>query len=306
MKQNKHTPEQNKRTKSMLLLLAMTSMLFLYNWISQSITEAHIMPEAEKYALQQLAGEIIDTPQEIQLLSQQTGLNENIILKLLAENRGDELVKIQEIYFAPITIEFLQTTPLTISEWLSEESEQAIGGMPLVDVQDGDILVTKNSRFLGWRNGHAGLVVDAEKGLVLEALMLGSPSKLCSIKRWERYPSFQVLRLKEEATSEGSSSAQQGRTLYVGDGAPETNLATKVAAYAAENLANIPYHLLADVLKSPKADELAIPIGTHCAHLVWYAYMQFGIDLDSDGGWIVTPTDIANSPYLEVVQSYGY
>ena len=281
MKQNKHTPEQNKRTKSMLLLLAMTSMLFLYNWISQSITEAHIMPEAEKYALQQLAGEIIDTPQEILLLSQQTGLNENVILKLLAENRGDELVKIQEIYFAPITIEFLQTTPLTISEWLSEESEQAIGGMPLVDVQDGDILVTKNSRFLGWRNGHAGLVVDAEKGLVLEALTLGSPTKLCSIKRWEKYPSFQVLRLK-------------------GD------VASQVAAYAKENLTNIPYHLLADILKSNKADELAIPTGTHCAHLIWYAYKQFGIDLDSDGGLIVTPTDIANSPYLELVQSYGY
>ena len=33
---------------------------------------------------------------------------------------------------------------------------------------------------------------------------------------------------------------------------------------------------------------------------------QYGIDLDSDGGIIVTPTDIANSPYLEVVQSYGY
>lgn len=281
MKQNKHTPEQNKRTKSMLLLLAMTSMLFLYNWISQSITEAHIMPEAEKYALQQLAGEIIDTPQEILLLSQQTGLNENVILKLLAENRGDELVKIQEIYFAPITIEFLQTTPLTISEWLSEESEQAIGGMPLVDVQDGDILVTKNSRFLGWRNGHAGLVVDAEKGLVLEALTIGSPTKLCNIKRWEKYPSFQVLRLK-------------------GD------VASQVAAYAKENLTNIPYHLLADILKSNKADELAIPTGTHCAHLIWYAYKQFGIDLDSDGGLIVTPTDIANSPYLELVQSYGY
>lgn len=308
MKKKKRTPEQNKRTKSMLLLLAMTSILFLYNWINDAIGNAHVMPKTEKYALQQLAGEIIDTPEEIRLLAEQTGLNEKVIMKMLWENRGEELAEIQDIYFAPISIEELQTTPLTISEWLSEECEQDIGGMPLVDIQNGDILITKNSRFLGWRNGHAGLVVDAEKGLVLEALMLGSPSKLCSIKRWEKYPSFQVLRLKEETTSEGSSSAQQGRTLYVGDVVPENKLATatKVAAYAAENLANIPYHLLADVLKSPKADELAIPTGTHCAHLVWYAYMQFGIDLDSDGGWIVTPTDIANSPYLEVVQSYGY
>jgi len=275
--------EFNKRTWSTLALLIVTSVLFLYNWVADAQADAHVMPVADKYALQKLAGEIIDTPQEIQLLAQQTGLSEKTIAKMLQENRGAELIRLQEIYYAPITIESLQTTPITVSEWLAED--QAIGcqGMPIIDVQNGDILITKNSRFLGWRNGHAGLVVDAEKGLVLEALMLGSPSKLCSIKRWEKYPSFQVLRLKEE-----------------------TSLAAKVATYATENLVNIPYHLLADVLKSPKADELAIPTGTHCAHLVWYAYKQFGMDLDSDGGIIVTPEDIRNSPYLEVVQSYGY
>ena len=46
--------------------------------------------------------------------------------------------------------------------------------------------------------------------------------------------------------------------------------------------------------------------GTHCAHVIWYAYQQVGIDLDSDGGIFVTPYDIQNSPYLEVIQSYGY
>ena len=45
--------------------------------------------------------------------------------------------------------------------------------------------------------------------------------------------------------------------------------------------------------------------GTQCAHLIWLAYAQFGYDLDSDGGWIVTPKDLANSPLLEVVQVYG-
>ncbi len=305
MKQNKYTPEQNKRTKSMLLLLAMTSILFLYNWINDAIGKAHVMPKAERFALQQLAGEIIDTPEEIHLLAEQTGLNEKVIMKMLWENRGEELAEIQEIYYAPISIEELQTTPLTISEWLSEECEQDIGGMPLVDVQDGDILVTKNSRFLGWRNGHAGLVVDAEKGLVLEALTLGSPTKLCNIKRWEKYPSFQVLRLSENVTDTAGLLFQEPEQWLRG-GAQDKSLPSQVAAYAKENLTDIPYNLLADILKSSKADELAIPTGTHCAHLIWYAYMQFGIDLDSDGGWIVTPTDIANSPYLEVVQSYGY
>ena len=45
--------------------------------------------------------------------------------------------------------------------------------------------------------------------------------------------------------------------------------------------------------------------GTHCAHLVWYAYQQFGYDLDSDGGIIVTPRDLYESTNLEIVQIYG-
>jgi len=48
------------------------------------------------------------------------------------------------------------------------------------------------------------------------------------------------------------------------------------------------------------------PNRTHCAHLVWRAFKQFGIDLDSNGGKIVKPQDIANSPHLEVVQIYGF
>ena len=34
--------------------------------------------------------------------------------------------------------------------------------------------------------------------------------------------------------------------------------------------------------------------------------MNAGYDLDPTGGPLVTPDDIANSPYLEVVQIYGF
>ena len=44
---------------------------------------------------------------------------------------------------------------------------------------------------------------------------------------------------------------------------------------------------------------------TSCAHLVWEAYQSTGLDLDSDGGKIVTVKDLANSEYLDVVQVYG-
>lgn len=36
------------------------------------------------------------------------------------------------------------------------------------------------------------------------------------------------------------------------------------------------------------------------------AYRAAGIDLDSNGGWLVTPKDIAYSEELELVQAYGF
>lgn len=286
LKRKETVSERTKRNMSILVLVTVTSMLFLYNWIADSTPTVHVMPGVDKCDFSEASWLTMDQNEMLQFLAEQTGLCKKTVLKLLSENRGGELLRLQDIYFAPTETESFQTTPLTVSEWLVGEDGRICKGMPLVDIQDGDILITKNSRFLGWRNGHVGLVVDAEKGLVLEALTIGSPSKICRIGKWEEYPSYQVLRLREEYNRE--------------------NLLVDIVTYAEENLVDIPYHLLADVLKSSKDDELAIPTGTHCAHLVWYAYDQFGIDLDSDGGFIVTPEDIRNSPYLEVVQSYGY
>ena len=272
------------------------SVLFLYNWTAEAVGTAHIQPSEPQEDL----SEIIEKAEsgdglseaERKFLAGQTGLGATAIDKIIRTGRVQELYAIQSLYFAPVTIEEFRTTPLTVSEWLAEEPVPGYEGMPMVDIQKGDILITKNSRFLGWRNGHAGLVVDAEKGLVLEAIMLGNPSQLCRISKWEKYPSFLVLRLKEEYATREEDDANKGMAAQ--------NTGTVVADYASQELVGVPYKLLAGLYK---AEPLS---GTQCAHLVWYAYKQFGIDLDSDGGLFVTPYDIQNSPYLEVVQSYGY
>ena len=118
--------------------------------------------------------------------------------------------------------------------------------------------------------------------------MLGTDTKLCSIDKWLGYPSFQVLRLKNEQDTAADELA---------------------AVFAEAHLVDVPYQLLAGVrsrMFREQNEAVSVLKGTQCAHLVWYAYMQVGIDLDSDGGILVTPTDIQNSPYLEVIQSYGY
>ena len=71
---------------------------------------------------------------------------------------------------------------------------------------------------------------------------------------------------------------------------------------------DIPYKLTGFCGKVGEAQEQgdSSPVeGTQCAHLVWLAYRHFGYDLDSDGGYIVTPYDIYSSEFLELVQIYG-
>lgn len=303
--------KRSRKVGSVVFLAIFALFLFLYNWVVEAIAQAHISPKIEKQNIQFLLNQPQLTSNQLTTLSLQTGLHPRIVEEYLSKGRQQELLQIQQLYFEPIHIQSFNTTPFTISEYLVDEQGDRTIGMPLVDLQDGDVLITKNSRFLGWRNGHAALVVDADKGLILEAFMLGTVTKLSLVEKWSTYPSFQVLRLKEEYALEDEYTRNKNGVIEP--------LPQKVATYAEKNLIEIPYHLLAGIserdhrtdltkVQAAEQEEItdAIPTGTHCAHLVWYAYMQFGIDLDSDGGWIVTPEDIRNSPYLEVIQSYGY
>ena len=148
-------------------------------------------------------------------------------------------------------------------------------------LETGDILISPCSHAFGWRNGHAALVVDGEAGIILESAVMGMDSAVNSINVWKGFPAFMVLR--------ANSLSKEARK--------------DIAEYAMENLNGVPYGFVGDII-SDNLDNSVIS-STHCAHLVWSAYMQFGYDVDSDGGIVVTPRDIANSPLLEVVQIYG-
>lgn len=275
-----------KRYYSTLLLIIFILSFFLYNWIFETQFTIHNSPYQNKMDIYNWVHLRKLSYSQLNAVAHQTGISTDVVEELLAENKGFELLNLQAAYFAPVETISEASSPLTVSEYLVDEEGNYVEGTHFADIQKGDILVTKNSRFLGWRNGHVGLVVDAKKGLVLEALMLGTNTKLCSLQKWQELPSFQILRVKKSMQS---------------DELENICFSWLVAEYAMENLVDIPYSLTAGM--NPK--EVTIT-RTQCAHLIWYAYKQFGIDLDSDGGIIVTPVDIQNSPYLEVVQSYGY
>lgn len=165
--------------------------------------------------------------------------------------------------------------------WFTREDRMGEPGPALTDLRPGDILVTLSTHTAGWRHGHAGLVIDGDT--VLECAVLGQDSRLVGVEHWSTYSCYAVLRVR-------GASEETGR---------------EAAEYAMEHLLGVPYRLTVGLWgnKAPGLDSFGF--GLYCIYLPWYAWAQFGYDLDGDGGRVVTVSDLLASPLLEVVQSYG-
>lgn len=213
----------------------------------------------------------------------QTGLGrdaaDDLLQKKVGSYRETVFEKYQDNFFSSGDYECRLAAVIVHEERMRDKEGNLLKGFDVPNLKNGDILITKATHSLGWRHGHAAIVTDAEKGETLEAILLGNPSILQNVSKWRTYPSFIQLRLKDSENVD-----------------PE-----KIAEYAKAEILGVPYGLLTGIpVKAP--DNIK---KTQCAHLVWYPYDHFGYDLDSDGSWLVTPKDIANSDLLKVVQVYG-
>ena len=211
--------------------------------------------------------------EDYETLLLQTGLGACIIDTLRERGLQSEIYAAQERFFDEPPVNCTPNSPISAEEHTAQ-------GARLLALEDGDILVTPCSHACGWRNGHAALVIDASQGLTLESVVLGTDSCLQTVQKWETYPAVMVFRLR------GASA----------------ELRAQIAQTACERLCGIPYGLTVGLL-SPKYTD--VPATTHCAHLLWSAYRAYGYDLDSTGGRIVTPRDLALSPLLELKQCCG-
>lgn len=256
--------------------------IFLSLWTTMAEKEAHYTPDYPMENLEEYLKKEELTREEYTLLFQQTGLGRAAVDELRRNGNLAIVKELQQDFFEEVEVRCEANTIISREELLDCVFRASPVAIPIVE--EGDILITFNCHVLGWRVGHAGIVVDAANRLTLEARVLGSDSAVLSLEHWRNYPSFAVLRLR----GIGKERRQE------------------IAEYARTHLEALPYQLTAGIL--PAADrsktEETIP-GTQCAHLVWYAYKQYGYELDSDGGSIVTPRDLFDSPLLEVVQIYG-
>lgn len=239
-----------------------------------AVGSARTLPSYERTDLSPILAKAEWTDDDYHELYRQTGLGKAPLDDM--KNDPERILSFQDALFYEGQIEQEQIAVTTRHDRMTDFSA------PLIDLEDGDVIVTSTCHTFGWRNGHAALVTSGSTNRVLQSFTLGEESSFGDVDWFYDSANFIVLRLKD-ATKEQRA---------------------EIARWAIEHLYCIPYSLTVGIF-SPK-DQGDDPQATHCSHLVWQAYYHFGYDVDSDGGPVVTSRDIANSPYLEVVQVYGF
>lgn len=204
----------------------------------------------------------------------QTGLMPTAIDELLKSSHGKEdILKIQKSFFTDYEIDDDNFGPFT--HYYEIEGEH-----PIAPLQNGDIIVSSSTEFSWWTMGHCAMVIDAEKGIVLEVNGYGDTSSRSYLHSIRKRGNFMVLRPNIDKDD-----------------------VDKIVQYTVDNLLGIKYDATIGVLSRKYNEEIKY---SQCAHIFWYAFYKFGYDIDSNGGTIVVPKNIANSQYFDIVQVAGF
>lgn len=232
-------------------------------------------PTYEKLSKDEMLGLLSADEKDYDTLYMQTGLTQAGIDRMLSRgNSGiNRILEIQDCLFKEHKVLNHLFAPFICTDRIKDK-------VSLSYLENGDILVTSSTHVWGLRMGHAALVVNEVYGDVLQAQAYNSTSNIerGGASYFAERVNFMILSPKVDKETK-----------------------TKVINNAKLNLIGYPYSIAAGVF----TDKNKLT-KTQCAHIVWYAYNQFGIDLDATGGPVVTPRDLANSPLVEVIQVFGF
>ncbi len=229
-------------------------------------------PDYKKEDISALLSKDALTDEDYSLLFNQTGLTKIGIDSLNSAGRSEDILKIQEDFFARYQIKKIQFSPLTCCHENYEEIET-------VPLENGDIIISPTSHFSFFEMGHSAIVVDSAEGKVINATGYNNKSCYENISGITIDPSFIILRPKADQKTKA-----------------------QIVEYVKTELLDLPYSISVGVLY-PKFSEK--PIATNCSHLIWQAFKKFGFDIDGNGGGVVLPMDFAQSGHLEIVQIRG-
>ena len=277
---DKHKSDHKRKRVRIVLFAVLISFASIFCFLELGVvytanTWEHFSPKYEKTDVTAVLAKEELSEEDYYLLYRQTGLTQIAIDELRAKNLYGKILEIQDFFFSDYKIRKNHFNVFTYQE----ELQNAYAPMTLV--QDGDIVVTGTTRVSWLRYGHAALVIDGQNRTILESVGVGTKSEINPIECLSMMANFIILRPKVAA-----------------------EIKNEVVSFAKDNLVGVPYRLTVGLFfKKYNATKIE---KTQCAHLVWYVYKKYGIDLDSNGGWLVKPQDIANSPHVEVVQVFGF
>ncbi len=281
MKEKKYKSNQKKALIAFITIIIIIAAIATVEKLIEPM--GYFRPDYDKRDITGILEKEVLSDDDYKELFYQTGLGKTAVDEILKSESGKEkILEFQKNFFTEYNISSEKFAVIVNHESLVDEKGKIIYGFDLAPYENGYVLITKATHSLGWRHGHAGIITDAENEETLEAVLLGKDSMLQNINKWRSFPSFIMLKLKDASQEE----------------------LDKIAEFAKINLLDVPYGLSVG-LTSKKNPEPSNITTTQCAHIVWYPFMQFGYDIDSDGTWLVTPKDIANSDLFEVVQIYG-
>ncbi len=230
---------------------------------------------------------------DYELLFEQTGLTKVGIDRARQKANGwARVAAVQKSYFKQRGVKTELYAPLVCTDRLDGDSAE------IIYLERGDILITSSTHFSGFRIGHSAIVTSST-GRVFQSNQVGVASGYATASEmFGNRINFMVVRIKPEYFSDSKTDDRQYRD----------NL-DRVTSYIEQDLKDVPYSVFTGVFT--KKDSLA---GTSCAHMIWYGFKhfddvnggKFNLDLDSNGRLLVVPKNISESPYVELVQTFGF
>ena len=235
---------------------------------------------------------------DYKVLFEQTGLTKVGIDRARAQSGGwTRVVKVQQSYFKERNVLSEHYYPYICTDYIDgyEDGDTAVMGY----LERGDILITSSTHFSGFRIGHSAIVTDGMYGVVYQSNQVGAANDYAGASdMFAVRINFMVLRIKPEYFSDSGKDDETYRQ----------NL-DRATTYIETKFTDVPYSFATGVFT--KKDSMK---ATSCAHMLWYGFKHFddedggryNLDLDSNGKLLVVPKNISESPYVELVQTFGF
>lgn len=233
------------------------------------------------------------TESDYRILFEQTGLTKIGIDRAREQYYGwSKVLAIQQSYFTERKIYSYDFAPLICTDYMD--------GMPasIIFLERGDIIISSSTHFSGFSIGHSAIVINSF-GKVYQSNNVSEVNGYAyADEMFANRINFMVVRIKPEYFSENGMD----------DASYRDNL-DRVTRYIETQFTDVPYNPTTGVFTKKDGTK-----GTSCSHMLWYGFKhfddenggRFNLDLDSNGRLLVVPKDISKSPYVELVQTFGF